>query len=341
MSNLSSNYPMIRARRAFARARVRGVSLIELMVAMVISLVLIGGAIQVYLFSRENYQANEEFAQLQDTARFALSVIEPDIRMANSWGLVKGAGFVEMRGLDSSCGLALAVDDEDPAKDVLASLDGGNNQYSVGCEALGNGAVASADTLVVQRASVTPATVTNGRLLVCSTRTFARLVNDSTDVTLCPADPIGQVSDLVANAYYVNRDAEQRAGVPTLRRWGLGAGNVMAEVEIVPGVEDMQIQFGIDPSGTSGIATGYVNPGEIPEGAQVVSVRLWLLVRAETRDLSFTDDTMYEYGDRKEGNGITSDLNAAGAGTQAYQPGDNFRRLLVARTIQLRNAMGT
>ncbi len=343
MSKPSSKYPMVRSRPTAARARLRGVTLIELMVALVISLVLIGGAVQVYIYSRDSYETNEGVARLQDTARFALSVIEPDIRMANAWGLVKGANFVELRGMDTDCGLALAVDAPDPTNDVLASLGGGNNQYSFGCEAQGTGAVPYADTLVVQRASVVPSTVTSNRLLVCSTRTFARLVDNSTDINLCPAAPIGQVNDLVANAYYIARDAEQRAGLPTLRRWSLSMANAtdMGEVEIVPGIEDMQIQFGIDPTGTTGIATGYVNPGAVPEGAQVVSVRVSRLVRSDTRDLSFTDDNLYQYGDRDEENGITSDLSDAGAATAAYQPNDNFRRLLVVRTIQVRNAMGT
>ena len=37
-----------------------------------------------------------------------------------------------------------------------------------------------------------------------------------------------------------------------------------AFVEIMPGVEDMQVQFGIDASGVSGVATRYVNPNAVP-----------------------------------------------------------------------------
>ncbi len=88
MSKPDSNCQMIRSGRP--RARSRGVTLIELMVALVISLVLIGGAIQVYVYSRQNYDVNESVAQLQETARYALSVLEPDIRMANSVGTAQG-----------------------------------------------------------------------------------------------------------------------------------------------------------------------------------------------------------------------------------------------------------
>lgn len=314
-----------------ARARQRGVSLIELMVALVISLVLIAGAIQVYVYSRQNYDVNESVSRLQETARYALSVLEPDIRMANSWGLVKGAGFIDVpaTGFNTNCGTNFAGD-------VAATLDGNNNQYSLGCPADGAGAVASADTLIVRRASVLPATGASG-LLVCSTRTLGRLVDDSSS---CTPAPVGQVNDLIVNAYYIGRDANHRAGLPTLRRYGLVAANLLEDAEIVPGVEDMQIQFGVDPTGTRGVATRYVNPGEVGPTEQIVSVRLWLLVRAETPEQSFTDLNTYEYGDRALGNGTTDDLNDAGAATLAYVPNDRFRRLLVSRTIQVRNAMG-
>jgi len=318
--------------RMLGLQRSRGVSLIELMVALVISFALIAGAIQVYVYSRQNYEVNEGLAQLQETARYALSVIEPDIRMANSWGLVKGSGFVDVpTDLDpNECGATFATD-------VMATLDGSNNKYSLACPPFGAGAVASADTLIVRRASVLPSTGTTGRLRVCSTRSLGRLVEDT---AACTPPPIGQINDLIVNAYYIDRDADQRPDLPTLRRYMLSTVSDADEAEIVPGVEDMQIQFGVDPSGTRGIATRYVNPEEVTANSQVVSVRLWLLVRSENPEQGFTDETTYEYGDRAKGNGTTADLDDPGAATLAYRPNDRFRRLLISRTIQIRNAMG-
>src|SRR4051812_25291869 len=74
-----------------------GVSLIELMVAMVIGAILIFGATQVYVDSRQTYEVNETAARLQETARYAMGVIEPDVRMSNYWGLVKGASVVSQQ----------------------------------------------------------------------------------------------------------------------------------------------------------------------------------------------------------------------------------------------------
>jgi type IV pilus assembly protein PilW len=323
-----------------ARARARGLSLIELLVAVTIGGLLIFGATQVYVDSRATYEVNETAARLQETARYAFSVLEPDVRMSNYWGLVKGAGVVinqasqsaASAGPPTNCGTNFG-------RDLQRNLEASNNSYGFGCTAFGAGAVVSSDTLTVRRASAAISTGTTGRLRICSTRIFASLVTDS---SACTAAPSGQVNDLVVNAYYVDRDSTHRAGLPSLRRHALIAGPTFdLNEEIIPGVEDMQIQFGVDPSGTGGSAQRYVNPGAIPTGAQIVSVRIWLLVRAENPEVGFTDSRTYVYADRASATGVTSNLNTAASAGFAYRPRDGFRRLLVSRTIQLRNALGT
>ena len=323
------------------RARARGVSLIELLVAVTIGGLLIFGATKVYVDSRATYEVNETAARLQETARYAMSVIEPDIRMSNYWGLVKGAGIVinqaaqtapPVTGVAQGCG-------NNYAHDLQRNLEANNNAYAIGCAAFGEGAVVSSDTLTVRRASNTISSgAATGRLRICSTRIFATLV---TDMSGCTAAPNGQVNDLVVNAYYVDRDSTHRAGLPALRRHALIAGPAFTSDEIIPGIEDLQVQFGIDPSGTGGSAQRYVNPSAIPSGAQIVSVRIWLLVRAENPEVGFRDNRIYEYADRAAATGTTADLNAANAAGRAYAPADGFRRLLVSRTIQIRNALGT
>jgi hypothetical protein len=108
----------------------------------------------------------------------------------------------------------------------------------------------------------------------------------------------------------------------------------------MPGVEDMQLQFGVDPGfdGNSdgapddadangfpdfytGVPTRYVNPGDpILDTGLVATVRVWILVRAENPEVGFVDGNSYNFAD-----------------VVNYQPNDGFRRLLVSRTIQVRN----
>jgi hypothetical protein len=53
----------------------------------------------------------------------------------------------------------------------------------------------------------------------------------------------------------------------------------------------------------------------------VVSVTVWLRVRAEDPDVSYRDTTPYQYGDM----------------AAAFTPNDRYRRILVSKTIHIRN----
>src|SRR5688500_13549681 len=63
-----------------------GVTLVELMIAMVIGLLLVAAAVTLYAQSRATSQVNESAARLQEQGRYALSVIEPDIELAGFYG---------------------------------------------------------------------------------------------------------------------------------------------------------------------------------------------------------------------------------------------------------------
>jgi type IV pilus assembly protein PilW len=64
----------------------RGLTLVEMMVALAIGSFLMIGAIQIYTQSREAFVINESIARVQETAQFAMDTIEADLRMASNWG---------------------------------------------------------------------------------------------------------------------------------------------------------------------------------------------------------------------------------------------------------------
>jgi len=364
----------------------RGLSLIELLVAMTIGAVLIFGATQVYINSRNAYGVNEGVARLQETARYAMSVIEPDVRMSNYWGLLKGAAVIGNQASQTAGTAAVAptaaanICGRNFAVDLSTNLQGDNNSYfnplfvptkQPGCDTLldlttavawTTTPVATADTLTVRRASVFdsasgPTAV--GQLQICSSRIAGRLISDGSvcagaAVGLADAVAVSKLEKLIVDTYYVDSNSQQLVGFPSLRRKTVTmAGGVtqFRDQEIIAGVEDMQVQFGIDPLGNTGVATRYVNPDGVPAGAQIVAVRVWLLVRSDTPENGFTDSRIYTYGDRLQATGITGDLNSLAGAGMAYQPSLNadasftgpqrVRRLLISRTIQVRNALGT
>ncbi len=76
------------------RYRVRGFSLVELLLALVIGLVLLLGASQVLISSRVTHASQQAAMLLQDDARFVLSKMIQDIRQAGMFGCLAPA-FIE------------------------------------------------------------------------------------------------------------------------------------------------------------------------------------------------------------------------------------------------------
>lgn len=358
-------------RRTFRlRALRAGFSLVELMVALTIGSLIVIGAVFVYSQSRNSYALNETTARLQEEARYVLSLIEPDVQLAGYYGFTNsyddfqaadGAGslipasqlqqvdpaFAALPAAAQKCGNNFAVD-------LMATVQGSNNGFALGPGAApagsGSGcAVATpaddADTLTIRRASTVATAASANRLQLYVNRikqSGHRIMTNG--VVPGPLSPgMQEVRDLIVRTYYVAKDSDGRPGFPSLRMITLGAGPAFEDVEIMPGVEDLQVQFGIDtgdydndgnidldadnngiPDAPNGIATRYVNADSLLlPGAQVVSVRLWLRVRADQPEPGFKDERNYVYADVD------------------YTPSDEdsrYRRVLVSRTIQLRNA---
>lgn len=74
--------------RHLAAARSRGLSLIELLVAVALGGILMGGAISLFVNNRATYEITNDMARLQENARFALQLMTEDIRMAGYIGCV-------------------------------------------------------------------------------------------------------------------------------------------------------------------------------------------------------------------------------------------------------------
>lgn len=85
--------------RSLSKHVIAGISLIEMMIALVIGLVLMLGVIQVFSGSRTASMLAEGSARAQENGRFALEFLQRDIRMAGHFGCVNDqAHFVRGEG---------------------------------------------------------------------------------------------------------------------------------------------------------------------------------------------------------------------------------------------------
>ena len=61
-------------------------TLVEIMVALTISLILLAGVMQIFLASKQTYRMQDGMSRLQENARFALHFLDQDLRMAGYHG---------------------------------------------------------------------------------------------------------------------------------------------------------------------------------------------------------------------------------------------------------------
>jgi type IV pilus assembly protein PilW len=130
------SYPKTRAVASMSR-RQRGVTLIELMISVVLAMVLMAGAIQVFIANRTTYAFNEGLSRLQENARFALDYIANDVRMTGYVGCLANLGVNNnlnapdafrddlengLQGYEYVTGAAFAATAIDPAAETNESL---------------------------------------------------------------------------------------------------------------------------------------------------------------------------------------------------------------------------
>jgi type IV pilus assembly protein PilW len=319
-----------------------GMTLIELMVALAIGAFLMIGAITVFMQSRTTFRITESLSRLQENARFALESIEPDIRMAHYWGLTARTYLVQdRRAPDDPAGAGLGNHDcgVNWAINLNEAVEGTNNDYTWDCDPQGT-AQANSDTLVVRRASEdeVAGALTAGGLYIQSARAQLSQIFEGTVVPAGYNATTSATHRLLAHLYYVD-ETSSVAGMPSLRRKWLENDGDLADEELVVGVEDMQIQFGVDtdvpgtpiaPNPNRGSIDRYLNPddplidpthADFDPNAEILAVRIWLRIRAERIENGLLDDTDYEYADQDFG---------------VFD--DGFRRVLAIKTIYMRNA---
>jgi type IV pilus assembly protein PilW len=337
--------------QARPRASQAGVGLIELMVSVVIGLFLIFGAVTVYSKSRNVYRTTEAAARLQETARYAFDVIEPDVRMASYLGLSNRPEYIVNRAgpdedtpadlSDADTVINLCGDNWAINLDQYIAANNGNGAADLGladCEPFRDAWQNDSDVLIVRRgAEVQPAALAPNRLYLQTSRIQGTIFWQDPSACTNPKNPAcipasysppaSETRELVSTAYYVSSQSTARADVPSLRRKRLVAGAVIDE-EIATGVEDLQVRFGVDTD-NNGTANVYVDPQANPAdyGGRIVAATIWLRVRAENPEVGFNDDRSYTY----------ADLDATGEPALAV-PDDGFRRFVISKTIQLRDS---
>jgi type IV pilus assembly protein PilW len=71
-----------------SKAYQSGMTLIEIMIALLIGAFLLGGVLQIFVGSKQTNKMQEGLSRLQENGRFAMDFLAKDIRMAGYWGCI-------------------------------------------------------------------------------------------------------------------------------------------------------------------------------------------------------------------------------------------------------------
>lgn len=280
--------------------RQAGLTLVELMVALLLSLILLYGVVTVFTANKETFRVQEGLSRVQETGRYAIQAIGRDLRRAGYGGCDTRSGFVRntlgntnwqtmlgnpVRGFNSAGGAWAPVwDAANPPTDALPASPP---------------MAAASDLLVVNYVEplgirVNSHSTPTSNLSVSSEGDFA--AGDLGMVADCRDAAIFQVTGTAAGVvqtgganlgkkftgaellkltdriYYVATGA---GGEPSLWR----ADNGGAPQELAEGVEALQVLYGEDTN-SDGIADAYRTANAVTDWTAVTVVRVALVVRS-------------------------------------------------------------
>jgi type IV pilus assembly protein PilW len=295
-----------------ARAtRRNGFSLIEMMIGMALALVLAAVIVTVFSRASKTSSVTQTINEIQEQARVAMDMMQQDVRLAGYIGCNSN------RLLDSGGLVNVIAAPDDYLNDIDEYLMGHEGTGAVFDPAASDGLTTAdpeplldSDAITVRIPTAEPTslsgTMANGTAAIplFSTDGFAvdqrAIVGDCTQSTafyvtgvdpdeLQHADgaglnadanfgraygPDAMVAPFTTLTYYV---AENGVGNRSLYR---RVGETALSEEIAEGVEEFQLQYGLDTDGDI-FADLFVPADEVADWSQVVSVRASLLMRSK------------------------------------------------------------
>jgi type IV pilus assembly protein PilW len=282
---------------------VRGFSLIELMIAMSLSLLAIVAAGNLLQQVSRSYQEDDKAGRLQDELRFAMAQVGTDLAMAGFRADVRADARI---AIDGSATAALARDCG-PTTDGAPSGASNNWVYRESramLATLGDAVArdAAAAFPCIDPDELLPGTDILGLKRVgdatnAPTAGQVYLRTDGRESTIyrhggsapAPHGDAASVHEYRPVVWYVRRYSvapDERPRIPALCRKVLVGGSMQADPAgcVAQGIEDFQLEFGLDdvaaPDGTPDTFVEFVAPPAPSELARVVAVRVHLLGRA-------------------------------------------------------------
>lgn len=307
-----------------------GLTLIELMIAMLIGLILVSAIGFVFVSSSRSYREDERNARMQDEVRYAMAALTAELEMAGFWGplLVPGAITLDDSLNDPKCGndsagIGWIYVSRTPVFALDNALQADVNTQFNGCI---KNVLEGSDVVVIRRVAGSTESAGGGMPFLRTNGTIGTLFrgenpNDPSAIVPAPfADWLFQPSIWFIRNYSVSAGD----GIPCLTRLVLqgdpptftAASSVQCMAQ---GIEDLQLEYGVDID-SNGAADQFVTAPDAAQLTRIIEVRVNLLARST--------DALPAYRNAK-----TYAISNADPKT----PDDHFYRRAMQTTVFLRN----
>jgi type IV pilus assembly protein PilW len=346
------------------RYRSRGFSMVEMMVALVITLILLAGIGQIFLSSKKSFVIQNALARIQENGRYAMDELASDLRRAGYWG-----GNADITTITGTQGVNLATTEECKVSGDWSRMLG-RSVYGLNLTGTEKPSDTGNDYTCINNAGATPyirgdvllvryahpsAVGSITKPLPCNKsapnttiadcypneyflrsslfrgRLFKGSESETTGNNLVA--PAVRTAELVARAYYIGNSSTASAcpadgPVPSLFRVSLTNGAFTVE-EVAYGVDNLQVMYGIDTSGDN-VVDRYYNADAIDSSDAT---------KPDWKDVIAARLWLLVRAECPE-TGYTNDNTYAMS--EDYIPADTagrgYRRKLYTSTIKLRNS---
>ncbi len=359
MNRVYKQLPFQSTRKSLRRQR--GVTLVELMVALALGLLITVAMLKVYVDASGLYRFNEGLARVQENGRFALEFIRRDTRVAGFWGCDSDVTPNNLIDEDSSAyinvlaGHIKGLEGEEATDPDSITL---RSAYGTGFLVTGDMASTTSNIAVdptdIEKIDFDPDDPKPLPLLIsdCHSADLFQLTGTPDSTLAHKLGDVTNTSDELNKAYLSGSRVYQvreitycvadgtgtdKSGkpIPSLRRAdGKGSADACETGdELLEGIENMQILYGEDTDADSegangdGTANRYLRISDTKlDPDRIVSIRLSLLVRSINNNLT-TDLSPYTFPPW-----ITPSTPTT--------PADRHLRKVFTTTITLRNKAG-
>lgn len=345
--------------------RQAGFSLIELMISVTLGLLVLAGLMSVFSSSSRSRAEALRTNQQIENGRYAVQAVNGDLQLAGYWAEfdLSGAGLATPPAKPDPC----AVDLASLRAAMPLHVQGYDNGASLPCIA---DVRPNTDVVVIRRVStcvrgtadcVDVAGAPYFQASLCTpgggTQVAAGTELASPDsaehyrletvlsaldrhTRACRTSPplLADLRRYIVRIYFVANNDRPGDGIPTLKRVELGAGAFSAPIPIAEGIENLQLEYGVDRDG-NGTPDGFTADPDAFAGCagtacienwrNVIGVEAHLLARNTTRSVGFVDDKTYMLG-----------LLASGAPNIIPPANDAYKRHVYRSSVRLNNPSG-